>query len=399
MNNSRAKRLTLSPFLWILVSLIILDTLLNFFNPLLLIKNTEYMPQSKSPIVSKIPEFLSSRNNPDILIMGSSLPMLSIAMWDAEYTKTLDASDLDAVRRYTGAVYLEKLLNKRSTSGKKLKVFNLTSAGNMASDAPLLLEKSLQSGKHPRAIIYGIAPRTFLDNSFPNDTAIAEVLRKWRTIRDLLDENFSFEEKRDIFISQFWTFYRDRSDYQSFLLCYTSCKLDRAPTLYAARQREEARKALKQSRTAPNSGSGNTPPSLNLKCSTEGHPAPDRLMADLAVYNVRYNPPNLKQFEKEIGHLQEFIKLCHHQQIKLFIVNMPITEQNRALLKGDLYARYLRGVSSLAAQTPGTVFLDLNDGKTCKNNDFFLDSVHCNAVGGKKVQDRLANSMAGENWM
>lgn len=356
------------------------------------------MPTSKNPIVSKIPDFLSSRNNPDILVMGCSLPMMAIATWDAEYAKAIDSSDIDAIRRYTGAVYLEKLLNERSPSEQKLKVFNLTSAGSMASDAPLLLEKSLQSGKHPRAIIYALAPRTFLDNSVPNDTAVTQVLRKWRTTKDLLDENLSFDEKRDIFISQFWTFYRDRSDYQSFLLCYISYKLDRAPTMYAARQRQEAREALKEAQTPSNSSPCNIPASLNIKCSKDGHPAPDRLMADLAVYDVRYNPPNIKQFEKEIDHLQKFIKLCHRQKIKLFVVNMPITEQNMTLLPGDLYARYIREVSSLAARTPGTVFLDLNDGKTCNITDF-TDSVHCNAVGGKKVQDRLVDSMARDNWM
>ncbi len=391
-----------------LVSLVILDSSLGTLDPLKQIRNFNYMPLSRNPILSKIPTFLKSGNNPDVLVMGSSLPMMTIAMWDAEYAKAVDTKSIEKIRRYTGAVYLKELLSKKH--GSDIEVFNLTSAGAMASDASLVLEKALLCGKHPRAIIYGIGPRTFQDNTYPQVTPIAEVLTKWRTFDDLLDSELSFDEKRDVFFSQFWNYYREKSDYKSFFVNYTCYKLDRAPTIYAAQQRVAAREALKKNGgSAPSSTNGAQQDPCEFETAEElfpgkrpsspdEHQAPDKLAADLALYNVRYNPPDLKRFSKELDHLKDFISLCEREKIKLLIVNMPITQQNKNLLKNNLYGHYLKEVSTLADRSSSASFLDLNDGKTCTLSDF-TDSVHCNAVGGKKVQDRLVGTLDKRNWM
>lgn len=402
--------------LWALVSLVILDLSLDFFNPLKQIHNFNYMPLSRNPILSKIPEFLKSSIEPDVLVMGSSLPMMTIAMWDAEYAKSLDTSKLENIRVYTGAIYLEELLQKKY--GTKFQVYNLTSVGAMASDAALVLEKSLKCGKHPKAIIYGIGPRTFQDNTYPEFTPIAEVLTKWRTFDDLRNSELSFDEKRDVFFSQVWNYYREKSDYKSFFVNYACHKLNRAPTLYAAQQRIAARDALQKKDsniepTANESVSAESPDlcvgtadykpqsgqlEIQKPISPHVHPEPEKLKADLALYNVRYNPPNLKRFSKELAHLDDFISLCQKEKIKLLIVNMPITSQNKSLLKDDLYELYLKEISKLASKSTIASLIDLNDGKTCTLSDF-TDSVHCNAVGGKKVQDRLVGTLDKSNWM
>ena len=110
--------------------------------------------------------------------MGSSLPMMAIATWDDQYAKSVDSSDLKSVRTYTQAKYFKDAIKEQFN--KDVTVGNLTCVACMASDARMILEKAVYLGKKPKAIIYGIGPRSFVDNTVANagKSAVEQVISK-----------------------------------------------------------------------------------------------------------------------------------------------------------------------------------------------------------------------------
>ncbi|MEZ4489176.1 MAG: DUF1574 family protein [Cyanobacteriota/Melainabacteria group bacterium] len=393
----------------LLITLVLCDLAISAVNPLKFIKNYDYMPLSQNPLVSKIPRFLKEKNNPDILVMGSSLPMKAISACDHEYAHSVDNNTIEDVRRYTEARYLRD--NLRSLLQEKgqdkrindLEVYNLTIAGSMASDTKLLLSKALREHKRPRMVIYGVAPRTFMDNTVSKDekTAVWQILSKWRNLGDFVDSRLSSAERRDLMIANFWNFYRDRMDYQTFILGYACNKLDRSPTIYAAKQRAAAEAAGKDAAESTSASAATpvtkTANSTKSASASEQHQNPEVLQKDLALYDVRYNPPDFKQFDAQKSHLKEILSICKNKGIKLLVVAMPITEQNRALLDRTLYQRYLEEIPALTLSQGGS-FLNLDDGNTNSIADF-EDSVHTNSRGGKKVHDRLVQSIKKNQWL
>lgn len=395
-----------STFLWIILSLVIADAALTNLNPLQHIKNFAYMPLNQNPLVSKVPEYLTSKSNPELLVMGSSLPMMAIAHGDSQFKRKeskLDSRNLDSVRPYSKALYLTDQINQK-LKDKKIDSFNLTLAGCMASDIELLIEKALKFGKTPEVIVYGIGPRSFLDNSVDKEgkTPTWQVLSQWKSLEDVLNTNNTFQENRDIILSSFWNFYRTKSDYKTFLTGYACYKLDRSPTIYAAQQKEMAKKLIAKAESEVKEGVTPSQDELDKRMvgktvDTNGHEDPVVLKKDLALYDYRYNPPDFKQYDIQKTKLERVLSLCNRKGIRLMVVAMPITEQNKSLLDQKLYQDYLDQIPVLTAKYGGE-FINLDDGSTYNITDF-EDSVHTNEKGGAKVNRKLADKITSQNWL
>ncbi|HEY9787642.1 MAG TPA: hypothetical protein V6D17_19800, partial [Candidatus Obscuribacterales bacterium] len=112
---------------------------------------------------------------------------------------------------------------------------------------------------------------------------------------------------------------------------------------------------------------------------------------DLPEWNSRYNPPNDKRFTIECDRLERLAELCRKQGIKLAIVNMPLTDENKALLPKRLYAEYKHHVLRIVKAHAAT-FVDLDASGKFQLSDFY-DSAHTNAEGGKKVQDGMLSAV------
>lgn len=389
-----------STLLWIALSFATLDFTLYCLNPLQYIHTFAYMPLSRNPLVSKIPQFLHSSEDPEVLIMGCSLPQMSVAFYDADRFNSVDSSDIQMMRQYTKALYLEELLKKKIK--KNLHVFNLTSSGAMASDEASILKKLLEFDKHPRVIVFGIGPRTFFDNTYPRKTAVTEILEKQRTLKDLYRADLSWEERREILLGYLSNFYRERSDYRNFLVKYICNKANREPSIYLVQQKFAAQEALGSERDQPaittTTGIATTTFGLLKNQEGKGHQNPRAFNADLALYNMRYNPPDFERFDFELSGLKTLLETCRKAKIKILVVDMPRTNANEALLDKQILMRYRNDIPRLVKSFEEASYLNLNDGRTCNIEDF-IDSVHCNSSGGKKVQDRLAEHISGKNWM
>ncbi len=371
--------LVLSSFTcWLVVCLFGLNWVIQTVRPLQYIKTTRYVPLEQNPLVSKLPAFFDSNQRPQLLVLGSSLPMEAIARYDAEYTGSFDQKNLNAVRKYTGARYLEHLIAQKN--GSSMSAFNLTCVACMASDAELILRRVVESGRAPQIVIFGIGPRDFIDNIVPDvgKTPVCQLLSNRIGLPEIFSQSRSFDETRDLLLGQMVYLYKARGDYKTMLTGWACDVFSHPADLYESNQMAKIEKH-----------------EMSVKAQTESKPvatdaAKRSQFADLPEWKERYLPANFERFEKEKVSFQNMLATCKKNGIRMIVVNMPITSENKKLIPEKLYARYQNEICKMPAQN-GDEMLDLDASDAFKLTDFY-DSAHVNAQGGKKVQELMVSS-------
>lgn len=388
--------LTSSVLVWLLVVLLAIDYAIYTTKPLKHVKAVQYLPLDQNPVVSKIPEFFNSSLKPDALILGSSLPMTAIAFCDFQYTGEPDATKVGQVRVYTKARYLQDNLSR--IINQRLNVFNLSCYGCMASEAYLLLSRSIDDGRKPKYVFYGIAPRDFVDNTVPpvGQTPVYEVLADWRCLNDIFTRDLQVSQIGDLFVRYIWYYYRVKADYRTFLTAVSCDFFNHPATLFEATTRKSTlqnKEEIARPMTATQSKRlmQNTTGSVCTALEARESKAKPQWVDNSSEYNSRYNPPNFQRYQQELSYFERLNKLCQDKQVKLVVFNMPLMDNNKNLLDKELYDRYLTDTKHLAQQF-GQTYINLDTKETYKQIDY-LDSAHLNASGGKKLQDNLLSAL------
>lgn len=370
---------------WLLCCLVGLDWFIQTVKPLQYIKTKRYVPLEQNPLVSKLPAFFDSKEKPQLLVLGSSLPMEAIARYDSEFTGSFDEKNLHAVRVYTGARYLQHLIER--DKGKQLSAFNLTCVACMASDADLILRRVIDAGRAPQVIIFGIGPRDFMDNMVQpvGKTPVGQLLSSRISLSEIFSEPRSFEDTRDLLLGKLVYLYKVRGDYKTMLTGW-ACDVSSHPAdLHESRMMA----ALKTS-TIP--GVQSAAKTDKTAKSTDAKPSQ---FADLPEWKNRFQPANVKRFEREKASFENMLAICRKNKIRMIVVNMPLTSQNKEIIPAKLYKRYQDEICTMPAKY-GDELIDLDAGHQFQLSDFY-DSAHLNAQGGKKVQDLIVSSAKSLN--
>lgn len=396
--------LVLSSFTcWLVVSIVGLNWVIQSVKPLQYIKTTRYVPLEQNPLVSKLPAFFDAKERPELLVLGSSLPMEAIARYDAEYTGSFNEKSLNEVRQYTGAKYLEHLIEQKN--GTKLSAFNLTCVACMASDAELILRRAIDAGRSPKIVIFGMGPRDFIDNVAPpaGKSPVCQLLSNRTTLPEIFSEVRTLEETRDLLLGQLVYLYKVRTDYKTMLTGW-ACDLFAHPAdLYESNQlaklsqKNAKEKGVAAATNAAQDQSAASEIKTRQVCKVDQ--ASDQTstktqkrtqFADLPEWKERYLPANVDRFEKEKASFQKMLDTCKKKGIRMIVVNMPITNENKEIIPKKLFERYQNEVCTMPAQY-GDEMLDLDGSGAFQLSDFY-DSAHVNAQGGKKVQDLMVSS-------
>jgi hypothetical protein len=109
-------------------------------------------------------------------------------------------------------------------------------------------------------------------------------------------------------------------------------------------------------------------------------------------YAKRYRNCNPPFYKKELEYLTELLRFYKQENIKVMIVDMPLTAANRGLLPSVFWTSYKGGLKTACADN-GARYLDLSADKLFKTSDF-VDTVHLNAGGGTKLIDKIADTVA-----
>ncbi len=279
----------------------------------------------------------------------------------------------------------ENILQK---DGLSAPVVSLATAGQFVSDTYLIIDKffgstggatakrdssangaaSDASKGQPLALIYGVAPRDFMDDT-TGGLALTSVFDELVEASDLpkLGGLFfsNFDERADFILNRSVYMYRKRGRYQN--------------KFQDSFQKTVARTLHDQSLlTKIDAGKSNDP----LAGFLMGGNRNDIWTKSIDEYSRRYKFFNRQQFEKQKECFKALVALCRQKGIKLYVVAMPITNDNLKLMPPELYSSYMDCLTS-TTKSAGVPFLDLQKSGQYHNDDFY-DTVHLNGIGGER---------------
>ncbi|HEY9712800.1 MAG TPA: D-alanyl-lipoteichoic acid biosynthesis protein DltD [Chroococcales cyanobacterium] len=317
---------------------------------------------------------------PDIVLLGSSLMMAAVHGGDATYTNV--AQNTTA---HHHSQYFEDLLGRKE--GKQLSTFSFAIGGQMASDAYVIIRALCQGERKPQEIVFGIAPRDFMDNCLANP-ASTETFRYLSRISDLSDiavgARTSLWDLIDYGMGKISFIYGHRLD-----LLYLEQKLAKqaVQTLTGYKDLENVHTTFHIRQLALIDYPEDTGPNEVFTEPFNGKNDPYK--DNLAEYASRYRQFNRKLFNQQVDYLDKLLAVCKDRQIKVTLVNMPITQDNVNLMPAGLYKNYLDTVAQTSTKY-GARLLDLNDPRLF-TKQCFADSVHLNGYGGMRFFEVLSN--------
>jgi hypothetical protein len=329
---------------------------------------------------------------PDVILLGSSLMIAAQNDCDA----TFYDQTFDAVQHYHSQ-YLESKLSQEAHRAVKTASFVI--GGQMATDAYAiictLLDKNTSQEKTSETLVWGIAPRDFIDATFgrPEDTETVRLMNRVSEQNDLLH----------VRKTSFWTAFEDL--------------LNKICSVYSNRNEfRELQRALISScfkATAPGTSSHNLkPPDWLLHQVSLTFPEDNRIgqwivrpckkkgdepRDNSTEYKERYAAFKPELFEQQLSFYEMALDAAQKGGNKILIVNMPLTAENMRLLPAGVYQRYLQNVSSLARQH-GAYFLDLNSATIFSQKDFW-DPVHLNGYGATRFMNEVAEKLESIQYL
>lgn len=374
-------RLAKSTFAWMLMLLAAVEIFAQGLIPLANIAHEKQRPNqlTQEALAYKADCLRRLGYSPDVLVLGSSLPMAAIRYCDNQWMRQTEADNdalkhhLSTFQAYCRGVYLEKRLSE--LTNHKVSVFNFTSAACMPSDASLIFSKVLELRKKPKLMVIGFGPRDFMDNLVPEigRTPAFNALADWPSLSGNLPNSFSTDTIRELMLESSSNCYRRRADWS---LYFSELTKDLIRPTIAANAKAETKT------------SGGIPVAVVKDANEHICPTKARYEAwHIEDYKRRYNPPNHLRYEQELERLGHLLEAARQKDIAVVVVNMPITDTNRELIPKALFKRYQSDLA-FYAEKYGATYVDLSNNDIFVAEDF-LDTVHVNPVGGKKVLDEL----------
>lgn len=384
-----AKKIGSSTMVLIIVFMLAFDYLLKVTCPLSLIYSSQFIPLDQNLAARRIVAFLEDKENPDVIILGSSTILNPISRCDDYFEGKRTRYDylyqLNRINNTPFARYFTNLLNQQFDT--TFSVSNMAIAGSMVSDQSLFFKKILSTGKVPELVIYFACPRDFLDNqqSRIEQTPVYKVLADTSSFGELFQKGIHRTEIRDLLIGMAWHYYKVKADYRTLATILVTQFSGHPLTVYEAVQNRTL--AAKQ-------------PVQNIKLKFLGADKPNfgpkiNTLNDLEQYRQSYNPPNYSLFEKQKSYLANMLQLAQTQQVQVILVNMPLTAQNKQLLVPGLHRQYLNSMRSMC-DSYGASFYNLDNGNYTL--DDFEDSCHMNRQGGLKFFATLVNTLQQDKF-
>ena len=318
----------------------------------------------------------------NVALLGSSLMVSAVAGCDANYTqKALDLT------KYHRCAYLDDKMH--DAFGGTFNTFNLSAPGQMPSDAFLSLKAMAATGNRPDVVVYGVAPRDFIDSmlSGPNDTEPFKYLSRIVNIDDVSNAEFrSMWSKLDWYLQKLVFFYSYALDIrlalgeaaEKTINIAIPCPFSKHPFTWWDRVK-----------MLPNY----VPAEIHPEAVISGPIARNKItfVDNTKEYQARYRTPDPHTYRTQMYFLRKLAEYCHKERIELVLVNMPITYFNARMLPAGIYEKYVAALREFA-WNQNVVFYDLCDFKKYTNEDFH-DTVHLNGFGAQKLFDTLMSQL------
>lgn len=367
-----------------LLALIILDFAARISYPYW--KIDHFDSPNKSWIWWAVSDFHRQPQTPDVVLLGSSLMLEALNTGDATYLHKPQNVSL----HHTSTCLQNDLAAKL---GYTPHTFSFAIAGQMASDAYAITSTLLQGKDKPTTIVYGIAPRDFMDNTLTNVTT-TETFRYLARVGDL-SKTFaaakpSFFEVMDRWLENVSFIYKHRVD----LLCMQQRAAKSVLEMIGHRNLDAYKVPFELRRIAMKDLLEDVASNETMVCPYGDPPVP--YLDNLAEYKQRYAHMNAKMFKSQLGYLEQLLQYGKEHNVNVMLVNMPLTADNVALMPPGFYQNYLEQIQSLSAKY-NSKLVDLNLPGTF-NRGYFADSAHLNGLGGMRFFELLSNALVANKF-
>lgn len=299
----------------------------------------------------------------------------------------------------------ESLLKKKI--GVDASAFNLSIGGAMASDQ-YMIAKSLFNSRHkPKLVVVGVNPRDFIDNSMPSASA-TDPFRYLSPYADL--DNLASSAFSDMFglldwqLNQFLPAKAASAEIRAWLP-NTAVKLVPAASSHTVTADGEI--VSEASVTTPGASEQNKPEGGNVLKAIYGNqgevrPGEWKVVAcswgafqdNTQEYAVRYQNSNPAIFPGQKKFFEAFLSYLKQEDIKVLVVGMPSLWPNRALLPEKFWTDFRNYLTATSTEY-GASFVDLSGDERFDSKDY-LDTVHLNSTGGKRLVQIITDEIARE---
>lgn len=264
---------------------------------------------------------------PHLILLGSSLILDPVIQTESLYL------DRPLDRYYwRRSMAMESLIFKQVSA--PISVINLSMGGEMASDSYIILEHLIARNQTPATIIYGVAPRDFLDNVLASVDATPIFIN----VADLTDlprlyagSNYDLNLWLNDLMSRLFLVWRDKTDIQTW-------------TALHLKQFVYHLFSWPQPNPFPEiwTGSPHAFPGVSIEHATASQA--------LAAYKLRYLAVHQSAVEDQFRYFEDLLSLCKHKGIVLRIVNMPLPDENKILIPSGFYQEYLQRLKALCTK-------------------------------------------------
>jgi len=332
-----------------------------------------------------VKNFRQLKVRPEVLLIGSSLMCRIINEGEATYLN----HDLNGNEHHR-CQHLEDLLERHL--GHRVLTSSLSVPGMNASDASVVFSELVKDDKVPDVIVYGIAPRDFMDNGLeePANTSLYLLMEKFGQLQDV--GNVSRLTRQE------------RAKYAANCLLRKVVPLYDKQTELAIAFRRCAKQELANALPTP---AVCYLPALDKVSKSLLHLLPEDTDAYCHVtpfdetrpntadfkncYLVSYNPFRPSLYKPQMKFLDRFLKIAKGRNIQMILVNMPLRKDSFGLMPPNFYNLYVQDVQKLATVN-GAHFIDLQNSGF--NDTDFDDQVHLTGQGASKLVELLTPKLA-----
>jgi len=343
----------------------------------------ESLPSAHTWVWWATREYLQEQHRPAVVLLGSSLLMHPVSRTDADML----GEDLDYVHHHR-SLYMESLLAKRLEI-REGSCFNFALPGGMMSDDYIVARALFGGQRKPKLIVLGLSLRDFIDNGVhcAGATPAFRYLKRFTSVDDLMP----------LAMPELW----QRFDYavgKAFYLWGKKLEMQ-----VALSEKVKQRLAPLMARFCSPSQIDKLDPARNMPSNLRAEVEEGMFIVkahqpyswedNSREYRKRYRTGNDKQFAIQAEFLEKLMALCHAQDIRVLIVNMPLTQTNLALMPAGSYRHYLC-VLDQASRRWHSRFVDLSMDSRFQRADFY-DTAHMNSSGGQKLIEAIVGQIAG----
>jgi hypothetical protein len=338
----------------------------------------------------------------DIVLLGSSVMRGPFYYCDLRPALSL------VYENYNKSLALEKAIDK--IDGEQ-KVYNFARDGEMVSDAMLIVNDFLKDKNKPKVLVYGIAPRDFLDHTLPSETNTEE-FNMLANLTDCLRYSNVFAEGGwqwlQVLASKALPYFDARKVVQEKLAQMFNRPQNGAPRPIATKQdpfdatkesstREDILRPLKKKfveavRKDKTLKAEAIASQIRMqKALMDAQNDTEAWRQGLLQYAIRYWYIDKARYNRQMYALEALLAITKQRGIKVMLVNMPLAAGNVSLLPQDFYLTYLDDLQK-ASTKYGAKFINLQNRKEF-DRSCYKDPVHLNVFGGHKLIDLLANNI------